>query len=146
MKKVLMLFVLLFTFSAATYAQTVYYKSTSDKVCVRTAPSLKSTQVQYADDGEYEGPVYLYKGDCVKCKGEVKNGFAKVYCMNARETWEYGWVSMQFLAKAVKCGKCGGKGHLNQPCMECEGYGCCCCAPGTDGKQVCTTCGGYGYK
>jgi hypothetical protein len=122
------------------------YKCTGDRVRVRKAPNTESGMVYYDGGGDWEGPVYLDKGDCVTCKGEVENGFAKVYCKHLSGAWTSGWTSVQFLTKAAKCGKCGGKGYLNEPCMECEGYGCCSCAPGTDGKQYCMTCGGYGYK
>lgn len=118
-----------------------YYKSTGDRVRVRTAPNLNSGIVQYTYDGY--GNVYLDKGDCVKTKGEVENGFVKVYCCKA--FWDEGWVAEQFLTPATKCKKCDGKGCLNKPCGDCGGEGCDFCCD-YDGKEICVSCGGVGYK
>ena len=94
MKKILMLFALMLTFSAATYAQKVYYKCTGDNVRVRMQPSTSAKLVQYNDVEIVEpGPVYLQTGDFVTSKGVKRNGFVQVYYHGESNLWNVGWVS-----------------------------------------------------
>lgn len=146
MKKILMLFALMLTFSAATYAQKVYYKCTGDNVRVRMQPSTSAKLVQYNDVEIVEpGPVYLQTGDFVTSKGVKRNGFVQVYYHGESNLWNVGWVSEKYLKLAKQCTKCKGQGHLGGVCPDCKGEGDEYCCNWT-GKKLCPECYGVGYK
>ena len=142
MKRILLLFALIFALGVSASAQ-VYYRSIGQNVRVRTAPSLKASMVQ---DGIMV-PVYLYKGQILRGLGVQRNGFTKVaFVYNGErriDDWE-GWVATKYLVRAYKCKSCGGEGFYGT-CEFCggSGFGGCC---GLTGKNRCKRCYGYGYK
>jgi hypothetical protein len=142
MKRILLLFALIFALGVSASAQ-VYYRSIGQNVRVRTAPSLKASIAQ----NQIMEPVHLFKGEIVEGLGVQRNGFTKVahvYTGQGRvEDWE-GWVATKYLVRAYKCKSCGGEGFYGT-CDACGGIGTggCC---GLTGKNRCKRCYGYGYK
>ena len=141
MKRILLLFALIFALGVSASAQ-VYYRSIGQDVRVRTAPSLKASMVQ--DDLEI--PVYLWKGQIVEGLGVQRNGFTKVaFVYNGGRIYDWkGWVATKYLVRAYKCKSCGREGFYGT-CDACGGVGIGGCCSYT-GKNRCKRCGGYGYK
>ena len=141
MKRILLLFALIFALGVSASAQ-VYYRSIGQNVRVRTAPSLKASIVQ---NDNTIGPVHLFKGQIVEGLGVQRNGFTKVaFVYNGGRIYDWkGWVATKYLVRAYKCKSCGGEG-FDGTCDYCGGNGGGCC--GLSGKNSCESCHGYGYK
>lgn len=137
----------LFTLIAIpTFAQ--YYKVTGNHVQIRKGPGTSYAKVMYIGEGmdmSHPTPAYLNKGNVVKARGTAKNGFLPIQpgpnCYGCSE----GWVSMQYLTKAVKCSACNGEGTRDKVCSVCKGDGGECCIIGV-GFRECKSCNGEGAR
>ena len=132
MKRIVLLFALILTLGVSASAQVVY-KCTGDRVRVRTAPNMNSSQKQYDYDGGrgLEGAISLYKGELLESTGKQRNGFIEVSPINYVGCGWYGtgWVSAKYLVKVKPCSKCSGFGWLGivggpkETCPVCKGKG-----------------------
>lgn len=118
-----------------------YYRSTGDRVIVRSGPGKNYRQIK--DEGWLQ-PVYLGKGEIVSFEGAKRNGFVKIGSMSLKMFWT-GWASAQYLTPAVKCQACNGRGTTGRVCPECNGEGLAYCCNYT-GRELCNQCGGIGWK
>lgn len=152
MKKLLILIALTMMQIGTMRAQTVFYRCIGNNVNVRKGPGVKyglvknSGAIKCLTDINNSAKFQLFKGDIVFGDGREMNGFIHIEgtlpwpCMAE----DNGWVSKQYLVRAVKCTSCKGKGITNRTCTVCQGMGHMGCH--YSGKEPCSKCDGTGYR
>ena len=145
MRKALLLLALCLTLGTMAASAQTHYRVTGNNVNMRKGPGTnypRGAAVPGRQGIGYDTPFVLDKGQIVTYEGKRKNGFVYV---SEITTMAEGWVSAKFLTPATKCTACKGRGNTGRVCPTChgEGYGYCC---NYTGKQLCSRCGGVGYK